>query len=125
MYWDIDDLQRDAPLESILTPIVLEQFPYNESMYEEFARALALLTVPVPGLEPVRWEEVFGVSLERALMALFIINAGVVQDDGCFNAALTDEPQFRRALSPEARRDVQTMVHVLQAKPGQHRQAHN
>lgn len=123
MYWDIVDLDDDIPLESILTPIMHEQMPYNESLFEELARSLALFEVPVDGVAPVPWEQVLGVSLERALMSLFIINVGVLQDAGKFNASLLDEPQFRKALSPEARADVQTTIRALSATPAQHQAA--
>lgn len=123
MYWEIIDFDERTGLESLLTPIMHEQLPYGESMFEELARSLALFDLPVPGLKPVPWEEAFGLPLDRALMSLFVINAGVLQDAGRFSEALLDEPQFRAALSPEARADIQRTVRYLTATPAQHQAA--
>ncbi|PZE33592.1 hypothetical protein DEJ09_00300 [Curtobacterium sp. MCLR17_055] len=123
MYWDIIDTDNETSLDSLLTPIMHEQLPYAESMFEELARSLALFDIAVPGLDPVPWDEVLGLPLERALMSLFIINVGVLQDDGRFNASLVDEPQFRAALSPQARADVQATIRHLSGTPSQHQAA--
>ena len=75
---------RDEPtFNAMLTPLAHEQFPHQESIYEEVARA-SHLWAPGTGVEPFRWEDVIEVSLDAAIRACLMIASLATAQGGRF-----------------------------------------
>ncbi|MEB0305826.1 hypothetical protein QN345_10980 [Cryobacterium sp. 10I1] len=65
--------QAEPTLNTILTPLAHEQFPHQESVFEEIARSQALFGQSVPSIDPFPWEEVIGLPLDAAIGASLMI----------------------------------------------------
>jgi len=72
-------------VQSLLTPILYEQFPYQQSHYEEIVRSIALLDDPYDGSRAWPWDEVLGAPLADILTMAFIIHTVVMQSSGRFD----------------------------------------
>ena len=87
----LSDPHEEPTAHTILTSITHEQFPYQESMFEEVARAQALFGHPVAGVDPFPWEEVIGVPLEAAIGASLVVAALTGAQQGRFDPAWFDQ----------------------------------
>lgn len=81
---------------SLLTPILYEQFPYQESLFEEMARTHALLVHNEPGQAAIPWEELLGVGLDQAVRASQVLHAWVVHNLGRLDPNILDMPHFQQ-----------------------------
>lgn len=89
------DLTPQQSPASLLTPILYEQFPYQESLFEEMARAHALLVHNEPGQAAIPWEEALGVGLDQAMRGSQVLHAWVVHNLGRFDPSILDMPHFQ------------------------------
>lgn len=80
----LSDPRAETTLNTILTPLVHEQFPHHESLFEEVARSQALFGHAIPGIDPFPWEEVIGVPLDAAIGACMMIAALATAQGGRF-----------------------------------------
>ncbi|WP_136709738.1 hypothetical protein [Agromyces sp. H66] len=69
-------------VQSILTPIVYEQFPYQQSHYEEILRSIALLEDDYVGARTWPWSDVLGASIADMVTASFIIHTVTMRSEG-------------------------------------------
>ena len=67
---------------SMLAPIFYEQFPYQESVFEEMARTHALLVESEPDQAKIPWEDALGLSLDQAMRASHVLHSWAIQDRG-------------------------------------------
>lgn len=109
---------QDASLLSLITPIVYEQFPYQESIYEEVSRTQALL---VEGLSQVdakvataqAWADILGRPLDEVVAATFVLQVGANVNNGWFDPKWLDQPNFAEVLNQWPRDLILTRLEQL------------
>ena len=122
---DMDDTKAgDREFFVRLTTLVTyEQFPYQESMFEELARSHAWL---VEGLSEVETQVITadslasmlgGVSLREAIGATFLLQIGALQNEGVYNAGWLDQPNFAEVLQNYSRSSIETVAGRLTTTP--------
>ncbi|WP_216918120.1 hypothetical protein [Nocardia noduli] len=106
---------------SILTPILYEQFPWQESMFGEIARSHAMLLdglkeVDTSIITPDSLTEILeGMSLSEAVGAVFVLQVGAQMNGGVFNPAWLDQPNFEDVLERFSRNSIETLLNRLTA----------
>jgi len=93
LFNETQDVHGDD-LQSLLTPILYEQFPYQQSHYEEIVRSIALLEDAYDGSREWPWEEVLGAPLADVLTMAFIIHTVIMQSSGRFEL----RPEFEEVV---------------------------
>ncbi|MBW9121237.1 hypothetical protein JNB63_14150 [Microbacterium trichothecenolyticum] len=110
------DVSPGQSAASLLTPIMYEQFPYQESAYEEMARTHALLVYTEPGESSIPWDEVLGVGLDEAVRASHVLHAWVVNNAGRFDPRILDMPHFQEIYHKVApRAEIEAAAKLLTA----------
>lgn len=108
-------------LLSAITPMLYEQFPWQESMFEEIARSHALI---VEGLNHVDTEVISessladllgGIPLDDAIGATFVLQVGAYQNSGVFDPQWLDQDNFREVLKLYPRRNLEATARRLTA----------
>lgn len=113
------DVTRQHSPASLLTPILYEQFPYQESVFEEMARAHALLVHNERGQAPIPWEELLGVGLDQAMRASHVLHAWVVHNAGRFDPSILGMPHFQVVFEQVApRSEIEAIAKLLTASIG-------
>ncbi len=106
---------------ALLTPILYEQFPWQESIFEELARSHALL---IEGLQEVDTEVLSeasiadilgGISLREAIGTTFVLQVGAYQNGGSYNPGWLDQENFRDVLALYSRSNIETTARRLTA----------
>ncbi|WP_141660857.1 hypothetical protein [Tsukamurella tyrosinosolvens] len=117
------DGKDDAFATRFLTQLSYEQFPYQESMFEEVARSQACL---IDGLDNVETHvidheslaEMFdGVPLGDAINATFFLQAGVRSNAGQFNPSWLDQRNMEDVLKEIPRPNIEKVVARLITTP--------
>lgn len=104
---------------SMLTPILHEQFPYQESLFEDMARAHVLLAQSAPDQTPIPWEEVLGIGLDQAIRASHVLHQVVVHHGGRYAPAILDMPGFQDVYTRVApRSEIEVTASLLTASIG-------
>lgn len=85
-------------IDAILTPLLYEQFPYQESQFPELARTQALFNDPSLGAA-IEWESLFGLELNDAVRASLVLHAWVSHNGGRFDPRLFDLENMQRIFS--------------------------
>lgn len=101
--YENEGTEEGADLLSLMTPLAYDQFPYQESIYEEVSRTHALL---VEGLSDVEtrllndhaWTDILGAPLDDMVGATFLIQVGANENGGWFDPAWLDAPDLQRVL---------------------------
>ena len=93
----------DVSLLSLITPIVYDQFPYQESIYEEVCRTHALLVEGLPHVNTrvvteQTWIDILGRPLDEMVAATFVLQVGANENNGWFNPGWLDQPNFAEVL---------------------------
>ncbi|KAA0021763.1 hypothetical protein [Antrihabitans cavernicola] len=108
-------------LLSIVTPILYEQFPWQESIFEELSRSHALL---LDGLDQVdtsvisaasMTELLGGMSLGDAIGATFFLQVGANMNGGVFDPDWLNQPNFEEVLHLFPRSNIEAMAERLTA----------
>ena len=90
---------NSEPLRSFFVRISFEQFPYQQSIFEEMARVYALLgDLPSTGLRVLSsttWQELLGCSLLEFVGAGFLFSVGAEKNDGYFDLAWLGQDNFK------------------------------
>nr|WP_296778974.1 nuclease-related domain-containing protein [Rhodococcus sp. (in: high G+C Gram-positive bacteria)] len=109
----------------ILTPMSYEQFPYQESQFEEMSRIYALFEDPTLGPE-LDWTEVFGMQLNEAVRAALVLRVWVTKNGGRFDASIMDLDHMQEIFDTIAPREqIETFAHVLTATVSQAKSAND
>lgn len=109
---------------SVLTPIIYEQFPYQESIFEEIARTHALLVHTDPDQVPIPWHDLLGTGLDEAIRASHVLHAWVVNNAGRFDPRILDMSHFQELFDRVApRSDIETTADLLTASIDELREA--
>ena len=88
----------------ILTRIAYEQFPYQESLYGELARAEAFFSgysgrKPLEVLSDASLTQLLGAPLRQAVGVAFVLYASAHVNKGFFDPAWMEQPQFSDVLT--------------------------
>ncbi|WP_158854867.1 hypothetical protein [Saccharothrix deserti] len=118
-----DDVRDENFLVRLLTRVTYEQFPYQESMFEELARSHAWMVEGLPDVETkVITEESLaamldGVPLREAIGATFFLQVGALQNGGVYLQSWLDQPNFAEVLNLYPRSNIEKMATRLTTTP--------
>ncbi|MCU1579983.1 MAG: hypothetical protein JWP19_2187 [Rhodoglobus sp.] len=108
---------HDEPLNSTLAalvaPLFYEQFPYQESQFEEMARLQILMASAEYG-PPFPWEDILGLPIPDAIRASIVVGAWVGNNGGRYDSSILDMPHFQEVfeqISP--RSSIEALVSYL------------
>ncbi|MCI9888873.1 hypothetical protein JT358_10445 [Micrococcales bacterium 31B] len=130
---DIDDTDvgsKDFSMR-LLTRLMYEQLPYQESMFEELARSHAWLVEGLPDIDTrVITEDSLaamldGVPIREAIGATFFLQVGAFQNDGAYNPGWLDQPHFTEVLKVYPRTNILKIAGRLTTTPAAFRTAFN
>lgn len=108
-----DGGRRRDGVARMLTSVAYEQFPYQESDFEELARIYALFEDPALG-PTSDWTKIFGMSLAEAVRAAFVLRVWVARMGGRFDPTLGDLPSMQDVFKNVAPREqVETVAALL------------
>lgn len=108
-------------LLSLVTPILYEQFPWQESIFEELARSHALL---IDGLGQVDTEVITeaalaevlgGPPLGEAIGATFVLQVGAYENGGIYDSSWLDQDNFKEVLALYPRSNIEAAAQRLTA----------
>ncbi|WEK12965.1 MAG: hypothetical protein P0Y48_10895 [Candidatus Microbacterium phytovorans] len=86
--------ERGDTAQAILTPIIYEQFPYQQSDYEELLRSIALFEDPYPGCRNWPWDELLGSSVTDLISLAFLVHTVVMNKRGEYKVT----PAFQQVV---------------------------
>lgn len=119
-YIEGDPPAYEGSLARLLTPILHDQFIWQESPYEEMARSQALLADNANGGPALPWDSVIGVDIRSAIRSMMVLHAGVRQNNGRFDMTwLDDHPEVYDAIAP--RSEIETTFAYLTRTIPEHR----
>lgn len=122
-FGDTYDELGDPSIASIMTPLAYEQFPYQESGFEEMARVAALLEDPSLG-PSIAWPEIFGMELREAVRAAFILRVWVAHNEGRFDSTILDMEHMQEVFTRAApRMQIETLALALTSSIEEAREA--
>lgn len=107
----------------LLTLIAYEQFPYQESTFEELARSHAWLVEGLPYVDTKVIDEAAltavldGVPLRDAIGATFFLQVGALMNGGVYSPSWLDQPNFTEVLKVYPRANIETMAARLTTTP--------
>lgn len=130
---DIDDdaVGSEDFLIRLMTQFTYEQFPYQESMFEELARSHAWMVDGLPDVETrVITEDSLaamldGVPFREAIGATFFLQVGALQNGGVYKRGWLDQPGFTEVLKVYSRTNIHKIVSRLTTTPADFRSAFN
>lgn len=110
--------------------LAFEQFPYQESIFEEVARPHALMVegaeeVEVEVLDDTAWDRLLGAPLGQAVGATFFLQVAANVNNGWFDHAWLDRDDLQPIFDLWPRRTIETRADQLSATFDQFRQAYN
>lgn len=102
----------------ILLRMAYEQFPDQESPYEELARAGALFEgysgrKPLEVLDSAGLAELLGAPLQQAVGVGFLLFASAMVNEGFFDPAWMAQPAFSEVLAVVPRQDVTSVIDAV------------
>ncbi|WP_316309481.1 hypothetical protein [Clavibacter michiganensis] len=92
-----DNGREGASLSSVITSMFHEQFPYQESLYNEIGRTQALFGGSTPG-PAFPWEEELGMSITSAVKSSLILEMWAARNGGRFKMEILDMAHFQKAF---------------------------
>lgn len=110
------DIGTDGFLTSLMTRMTYEQFPYQESMFEELSRSHALLVEGLPDVqtqvitEPTLAQMLDGMSLREAIGATFFLQVGALQNGGVYKPSWLDQPNFVEVIELYPRANIESIA---------------
>jgi hypothetical protein len=112
---DHEDLK---PAFSILVRLAYEQFPYQESVYEELARAGAFFggysgRKPLEVLSGTALDQLLGAPLLQAAGVATMLHASASMNAGFFDPSWMDQPQFADVLSVVPRGQIASVIDAV------------
>jgi hypothetical protein len=120
---DDTDVEDENFLVRLMTRMTYEQFPYQESMFEELARSHAWMVEGLPDVETTVITEgslaamLDGVPLREAIGATFVLQVGAAQNGGVYKQSWLDQPNFAEVLKIYPRSNIEKMAARLTTTP--------
>lgn len=107
-------------LLSVMTAVTYEQFPWQESIYQELARSHAMLIgsldhVDLEVLSRSALQELLGAPLGEAIGATFVLQVGAYQNNGVYNSRWLDQDNFKDVLQLYPRSAIEAAASRLTA----------
>lgn len=127
--FDDADVKEEDFFVRMMTSITHEQFPYQESMYEEIARSHAWMVEGLPHVETKVITEhslaaMFdGMPLREAIGAAFFLQVGAQRNGGVYMKEWLDQPHFSEVLEVYPKSNIEKMASRLTATPEEFRAA--
>jgi hypothetical protein len=92
-----DELPAGFGAFDLLLPIAYEQFPFQESIFEELTRSYALLAAAEVGdsADVMDWPALLSVPLEEAIGAAFVLTVGASRNVGTIDPDWFDQENFQ------------------------------
>lgn len=93
----------DNSAHSLLTRVAYDQFPYQESLFEELSRSHVLLIdgtreVETEVLSAEAWSGILGMPLPLAVGTTFFLSVAAEKNEGWFDPRWLDQPNFAEIL---------------------------
>jgi hypothetical protein len=109
---------------AILHRLAYEQFPYQESIYEEICRSQVLLVdgsreIETQVIHQSGLESLLGTRLDLAVGATFLLWVGAQRNFGRYNPSWLDQPNFAEILDTYPRPAVEAVAGRLSATFGE------
>lgn len=110
------DVADEDLLVKVATRMTYEQFPYQESIFDELARSHAWMVEGLPHVQTkVISEESLaamldGVPLREAIGATFFLQVGALQNGGVYMQSWLDQPNFADVLEIYPRPTIEKMA---------------
>jgi hypothetical protein len=98
-----DDWPASPSVSDLMTPLLHEQFVYEESPFEELSRIFALLEDPTLG-PSFDWRSLLGLDLHEAVRAALILRVWVARNGGRYDPSILDMPHFQEVFERAAPR---------------------
>ncbi len=120
---DINDADADDFLVKLMTQMSYEQFPYQESLFEEVTRSHAWMVEGLNYVETkVITEESLAsmfdeVPLREVIGATLFLHVGAMKNGGIYKQSWLDQPNFTEVLKIYPRRNIEKMVSRLTTTP--------
>lgn len=94
---NVDDVAGNDSVHSLLTRIAYEQFPYQESVFEEVSRTHALLVDGIGSIDAEvlgddAWNRLLGAPLGQVVGATFFLHVAASQNAGWVDRSWLDRP---------------------------------
>ncbi|QHT54642.1 hypothetical protein GXP71_00015 [Cellulomonas sp. H30R-01] len=109
-------------LVSLISPIIYEQAPYQDSRFEEMARTVALMCdTPLPaaaGTDVADWTTELGIPLDDAVQAAFALWVWLHNSRGWLDPRVLDEPSAQDVYDLVSRESIETVARRLTATQG-------
>ncbi|MDH6283972.1 hypothetical protein [Prescottella agglutinans] len=100
-------------LGEMITPVTHEQFPYQESEFEEMSRVYALFEDPTLG-SSLDWTDVFGMPLRDAVRASLVLSTWTNKGGGRFDPDILDQANMQEVFHRVAPREqIETLARAL------------
>jgi hypothetical protein len=104
---------------NMLAGIFYEQFPYQESLFEEISRTRAILIdtklEQEDEISDAEWEGLLGVPLEEVIGATFILSVGAAANNGRFDPVWLDGSPFQEIFKIASRQSIELTLKRLTA----------
>lgn len=126
---DDNDIKSEHFILRTMTLHAYEQFPYQESIFEEVSRSYAWM---VEGLPDVKTQVITedsladmfdGVPLREAIAATLVLQAGALQNGGLYKSDWFDQPNFAKLLDIYPRANIDKISARLITTPDAFRNA--
>lgn len=118
------DLVSNPSAASLMTPMLYEQAPYQESLYEEIGRTHALMVHNEPDQVAIQWDDLLGIGLDEAIRASMVLHAWVVNNAGRFDPRILDMAHFQPVYKKVVpRQDLEITSRLLTATISELKQA--
>lgn len=123
------DVKDEAFFVRLTTRVTYEQFPYQESMFEELARSHAWMVEGLLDVDTTVITEdslaamLGGVSLRDAIGATFFLQVGAAMNGGVYGRNWLDQPNFAEVLKIYPRSNIEKMAARLTTTPDAFRAA--
>lgn len=122
-----ENVGKDDFLVTLMTRLTYEQFPYQESIFEELARSHAWI---VEGLSDVETKVITedslttmldGVPFQEAVATTFLLQVRAWQNGGVYDPRWLDQPEFTKLLKIYSRTNIEKMASRLTTTPARFR----
>lgn len=123
--------EEDGLVTTTLTRLAYEQFPYQESIFEELSRTHAWMIESIPEVETEIISEdtlttiLDGVPVRDAIGATLLIYVGAQKHSGRFDYKWLDQHNFKETLKLYPRENIEKLIRRITTTPEEFKAAYN
>lgn len=105
-------IRTNEPILPFLVRTAYEQFPFQQGPFWELGRSYALFSEAASDygsdvITPQFWETALGAPLKDFMSVGFLLHAGALQNEGYYNPAWLDQPNFAPILQQVSRQHIE------------------